>query len=184
MQHLTDEELLQRIGAGDEMAFKELFERYQVRLYNFILRTVGEDMAAEDVFQETFIRIARKAFTFQPRARAVTWIYRIAYNLSIDSIRRNRHMADFEEVTEELPGTDGEPFSLALMQSQRAMLVDALGLLSAPHRAVVMLSVVEERSHQEIADMLDIPVGTVKSRLHYALRKLKETLRPLVQDAW
>ncbi len=182
MQYQTDEQLLSAIANGDETAFKELFDRYQSRLYNFILRTVGEDMTAEDVFQDTFMRIAQRASTFHPRARAVTWIYRIAYNLSIDYFRRNKRMSDFEEVTEELPDSSAEPFDTAVIHSQRGILEDALNLLKPPHRAVVMLSVIEERSHQEIADMLGVPVGTVKSRLHYALRKLEKVLRPLIID--
>lgn len=180
MRNVTDEELLALIGQGDEKAFQELFERYQSRLYNFILRTVGEDMLAEDVFQETFMRIAQKAGSFQPRAKAITWIYRIAYHLSIDTLRRARHQLYFEEITEELPDAVCEPLEAAVLRSQRAMLQDALAQLSPPHRAVVMLAVIEERHQTEIADMLSIPVGTVKSRLHYALRKLAKVLRPLM----
>jgi RNA polymerase sigma-70 factor (ECF subfamily) len=178
--HLTDEELLAGIGQGNQDAFRALYKRYEVRLYNFILRTVSEEMLAEDVFQETLIRVAQKAGSFQPRAKAVTWIYRIAYHLSIDAIRRGRHQLDFEEITEELPDATLEPLEMALLRSQRALLQDALAQLSPPHRAVVLLAVIEERSHQEIAEMTGVPVGTVKSRLHYALRKLEKVIRPLM----
>jgi RNA polymerase sigma-70 factor (ECF subfamily) len=182
MHHLSDEQLLADIGRGNEAAFQELFERYQGRLYNFILRTVGEDMLAEDVYQETFIRIARKAATFQPRAKAITWIYRIAYHLSIDALRRTQRQLDFEEITEALPDGGREPLEWAVLRSQRALLQEALAQLSAPHRAVVLLAVIEERCQQEIAEMTGVPVGTVKSRLHYALRKLEKALRPLMVD--
>jgi RNA polymerase sigma-70 factor (ECF subfamily) len=182
MRHFSDEELLEQIGRGDETACQELFERYQTRLYNFILRTVGEDMLAEDVFQETFIRIAQKAGTYKPRAKAVTWIYRIAYHLSIDAIRRTKHQSDYEEITEELATDQWSPFEMVALQSQRALLQDALAQLSAPQRAVVILAIIEERSQLEIAEMTGVPVGTVKSRLHYALKKLATVLRPLIVD--
>ena len=182
MRHLPDEELLEKIGNGDESACQELFERYKTRLYNFILRTVGEDMLAEDVFQETFIRIVQNARSFQPRAKAVTWIYRIAYHLSIDALRRTRHHPNYEEITEELAADQWSPDEIAVLRSQRAILQDALAQLSAAQRAVVILAIIEERSQLEIAEMTGVPVGTVKSRLHYALKKLAIVLRPLVVD--
>ena len=178
MRHWSDEELLERIGQADEAAFRELFERYHIRLYNFILRTVGEDMLAEDVFQETFVRVAQKAGTFQPRAKAITWIYRIAYNLSIDVLRRARRLMDYEEINEELPDQQRLPYDIVTQNQQRAQLQEALNQLTPPHRAVVLLAVIEERSQQEIAEMIGVPVGTVKSRLHYALRRLEKILRP------
>jgi RNA polymerase sigma-70 factor, ECF subfamily len=182
IRQLSDEELLAQIGRGNEAALQELFERYQGRLYHFILRTVGEDMLAEDVFQETFIRIARKAGTYQPRAKAVTWIYRIAYHLCIDVIRRARRQPDFEEISEELPDSAEQPFELAVQRSRRAMLHEALDTLSPQHRAVILLAVIEERSQQEIAETIGVPVGTVKSRLHYALRRLEKVIRPQLMD--
>lgn len=183
MRYWSDEELLAQVGQGDEIAFKQLFERYHTRLYNFILRTVGEDMLAEDVFQETFIRLAQKADTFQPRAKAVTWIYRIAYNQSIDALRRTKRLLDYEEISEELPDFQRLPYEVVLQNQQRALLQEALNQLSAPQRAVILLAVIEERSQQEIAEMTGVPVGTVKSRLHYALRRLEKILRPhLVED--
>ena len=75
-----------------------------------------------------------------------------------------------------------EPLEWAVLRSQRAMLQEALAQLSAPHRAVVLLAVIEERSQLEIAEMTGVPVGTVKSRLHYALRKLEKALRPFIVD--
>ncbi|HEY3342519.1 MAG TPA: RNA polymerase sigma factor [Anaerolineae bacterium] len=182
MHDRSDEELLAKIGQGDEAALKELFERYHVRLYNFILRTVGEDMLAEDVFQETFIRLAQKAGTYQPRAKAVTWIYRIAYNLSIDALRRSKRLLDYEEISEQLPDYQRLPYEVVLQNQQRLMLKDALDQLSAPQRAVILLAVIEERSQLEIAEMTGVPVGTVKSRLHYALRRLEQLLRPHIVE--
>jgi RNA polymerase sigma-70 factor (ECF subfamily) len=183
MRNWSDEELLTQVGEGDELALKELFERYHVRLYNFILRTVGEDMLAEDVFQETFMRLAQKASTFQPRAKAVTWIYRIAYNLSIDTLRRTKRLMDYEEISEELPDLQRLPYEIVLQNQQRALIQEALTQLSAPQRAVILLAIVEERSQQEIAEMTGVPIGTVKSRLHYALKRLEKILRPrLVEE--
>jgi RNA polymerase sigma-70 factor (ECF subfamily) len=174
----SDQALLQRIAQGDEEAFRALFERYQARLYHFILRTVGESMLAEDVFQETFIRVAQNARAFQPRAKVVTWIYRIAYHLSIDALRRDKRLLDCEAIDERLPDGAGEPLDAALLGAQRSQLLGALASLSPEHRAVVLLSIVEERSHQEIADLTGVPVGTVKSRLHYALKRLHHRLSP------
>jgi RNA polymerase sigma-70 factor (ECF subfamily) len=182
MRNYSDEELLAQIAQEDEAAFRELFERYHIRLYNFILRTVGEDMLAEDVFQETFMRLAQKAHTFQPRAKAITWIYRIAYNLSIDALRRTKRLRDYEEISEELPDIQRMPYEIVLQNQQRILLQDALNQLSAPHRAVILLAVIEERSQQEIAEMTGVPVGTVKSRLHYALKRLEKILRTQLVD--
>lgn len=172
----SDETLLQLIAQGDEEAFRALFERYQARLYHFILRTVGETMMAEDVFQETFLRVAQKAGSFRPRARAITWIYQIAYHLSIDAIRRNRRLLEYEEIDEQFTDSADGPVDAAIRGAQRLELLQALASLSPEHRAVVLLSIIEERSHQEIADLTGAPVGTVKSRLHYALKHLHQKL--------
>jgi RNA polymerase sigma-70 factor, ECF subfamily len=174
---MTDEQLLASIARGDANALSTLFERHQTRLYSFILRTVNDDMLADDIFQEAILRIARGASNFEARtAKASTWMYRIAFNACIDALRRARRTLPLDVLgnalaSEDDPGMNGaDPIELGALRR-------ALDALSPEHRAVVRLSYFEQLGHQDIAEITGVPVGTVKSRLHHALKKLSAALR-------
>lgn len=161
------------IGRGDAAAFDALYERFRWRLYNFILRYVQDEAQAEDLFQEAFLRLLQAAPRWQPRAKLSTWLYRVAVNLCIDHNRRRREAALSEEAAEAI--ADGEPGPLAQLQATEdaAWLRAGVAKLPAEQRAVLLLRVYEGLEERQVAEIVGCPVGTVKSRLHHALRRLR-----------
>ncbi|WP_250846637.1 sigma-70 family RNA polymerase sigma factor [Aquisphaera insulae] len=163
--------------------------RYQDRLYPTLVRLTGSPENAQDVLQDAFIRAFEKLDQFHGESSFYTWIYRISINLALSARRRRRRGKDRVEAiplspvvdpVDDSPGTDP---GFALEHREREALVEAaLKALAPDHRAVVVLKDFDGRRYEEIADLLDIPVGTVRSRLHRARCELRERLRPLVEE--
>jgi len=179
MQRLSDEQLLEKVIAGDMAALATLVERYQHVLTGYLDRLVGADWAlAQDLAQETFVRVLRQHATrgdrlFKP------WLYAIATNLVRDHLkssatRLSTPLAPEHEVWifDEVPG----PEEYVLRGEQRSALVDALNLLGMEYRTTLWLRFYCDLSLQEIADTLGIPLGTVKWRLSTGLRRLRSLL--------
>lgn len=171
----TDEALITRIAAGDRQAFALAFSRYAGRVKSYLMRLGASPAAAEDLAQDAMVSVWRRAASFDPaKARASTWIFVIARNAWIDRLRREKvelayrsGLDDGEESIEERPDESAERGQIE--ERVRA----ALGSLSEDQREVVQLSFFEDRPHSEIAKRLDLPLGTVKSRLRLALIKLR-----------
>jgi RNA polymerase sigma-70 factor (ECF subfamily) len=159
----TDEVLAARLADGDEPALRELLRRYERPLASFLYRqTGGRDV--EDLYQETWLRVVRHAERFDAERRFSTWLFQIAVNLCRDWQRR--------PPPEPRPATD-EPAGSELERSDAAL--DAARLLArlpAAQREVVVLRYYHDLSEDEVATILDIPKGTVKSRLHQAIARL------------
>jgi RNA polymerase sigma-70 factor (ECF subfamily) len=160
-----------RVQAGDEAALGELLERYRSRLFGFLVRRAG-DVAAEDLFQETWLRVVRARSSFDPQRRFSTWLFQIANNLCRDRARRRRVEEGYRETMREQlrndPASLGPPaLDLRLDMHRR------LAALPERLREVLLLRYYHHLSEQEIADVVGIPRGTVKSRLHTAVRTLR-----------
>lgn len=168
-----DPELMERVRSGDQDAFVRLIHRHQQSLVNFF-RRLGAYSDAEDLAQETFLRVFRYRFKYRPVAKFTTFLYTVARHVWADGLRKTmRHEAISERVANEsLVSDDG-----AIGHTQAAMDTQmALEKLSEKLRAVVVMSVYQGMKYDEIAEILDIPVGTVKSRMFTALNQLKEIL--------
>jgi RNA polymerase sigma-70 factor, ECF subfamily len=184
-----DHSLVQACRMGQTEAFGALVRRYQQRLYPTILRLVGSAEDAEDILQDAFVRAFEKLDQFHGESSFYTWVYRIAVNLALSGHRRRQGRgAAFrregvkspapDELPDESPAADP---AFALEQAERERIVqNALNHLCPEHRAVVILKDFDGRRYEEIATVLDIPVGTVRSRLHRARCELRERLRSLV----
>lgn len=176
-------ELIDRTLAGDAEAYGVLVCRYQNRLYNTAVHIIGSHEEARDVVQEAFVQAFVKLHTFQRSAAFYTWLYRIAFNLWIGRKRRDRRRRSLEqaksfaggEPAEKGPGPSAPMESVECVSQVRA----ALGQLAGDHREVLLLREMEGCSYEEISRILDLPVGTVRSRLHRARARLKEHLLPL-----
>ena len=184
----SDEELLALIRQGTNEAFGALVRRYEGELYGYLRRYLGDADLADDVFQNTFVQIFTKLHHYQSGRRARPWIYAIATNQAIDALRREkRHEAvpllvEGDELHE--GGASqlftaieaGGPGPLEHMQAEerRQFVRASVDRLPEIWRGVVILAYYQEMKYQDIADVLKIPVGTVKSRLHSALGKLQE----------
>jgi RNA polymerase sigma-70 factor (ECF subfamily) len=170
----SEEELIAQAQAGDRAAYGELIRRHRKGVVNVVYRMCGDAALAEDAAQETFIRAWEKLGGYKPRSAFRNWLYRIATNQAIDQLRRDRPTVDVEKVPLRDPAR-GPERSLEL--NERAEIVrQAVLALPPAGRSALILREYEGLSYQEIADTLEIPIGTVMSRLSYARRRLRETL--------
>jgi RNA polymerase sigma-70 factor, ECF subfamily len=184
----SDEDLLVRFCRGQTEAFGVLVRRYERELYGYLRRYLGDGNLAEDVFQNTFLQLYLKSGQYEPGRPVRPWLYTIATHQAIDALRRGaRHQAVSLDVQRETSG-DGEaqtlmdllenrepgPLDIAHGQERRQRVRAAVDQLPAFLRQVLVMAYYQGLKYREIADILDIPVGTVKSRLHAALVKLQE----------
>ncbi len=184
----TDEELLERIGGNDEGAFDAFYARNREPILRHVQRIVVDENAAEDVVQETFLRVWNKAEQWQHRGTARGWVFRIATNLSLnllESRRRSNLLArtcsEEDEDTQDLllriaETSDAGPEEALQRNDWIRILRDSVGRLSEPKRLIMDMYLDGEVTLREIARRLGIPLGTVKSRFHYASRELRELL--------
>lgn len=185
----SDEDLLRRFNEGDADAFEVLVLRYQKPLLNFILRSVGDRNTAEELLQETFLRVVTKSSDFQGNSKVSTWLYTIARNLCIDTSRKmvfRRHRSldaplrsgDGEGATlldraaDSGPAADRSVIGHDLQQKIAAAVED----LPDDQREVFLLRELENLPFKEIADIVGVPENTVKSRMRYALERLQRAL--------
>ena len=176
-------ELVTQAQRGDRNAFGDLVRIHAQGVRNVIYRMCGDLQIAEEAAQEAFIQAWLHLSSYRPQTSFRNWLYRIAVNGATDILRREKHV--LPHAIEDLPLMDSHPGPEALLfQTERTALVQK-AILSLPgaSRAVLVLREYEEMSYHEIADTLDIPVGTVMSRLNYARKILKEKLEgsPLLQ---
>ena len=184
----SDEDLLQRFRRGQTEAFGLLVRRYEQELYGYLRRYLGDASLAEDVFQNTFLQVYIKSGHYEAGRPVRPWLYTIATNQAIDALRRNgRHQAVSLERTHADPGA-GEvagllemlecrgpgPFESASAAERKEQVQAAVERLPDFLKQVLLLAYYQGLKYREIADILDIPVGTVKSRLHAALVRLHE----------
>jgi RNA polymerase sigma-70 factor (ECF subfamily) len=176
--------LLTCAQAGDTVAFEQVVERYQRRVYGVAYRIVRRHDVADDVAQEAFIRAFRALASFDPSRPFGPWISRIATNLAINHVRSPE--AREEELPEghaETPSSAEGPLDRVLDAEARAILHHALDLLPAEQRAVFVLRAVEGLSYREIAESLRVSMGTVMSRLSRAREKLRAAVAPHLGSA-
>lgn len=171
-------ELVTRAQQGDRGAFSELVQCHYAGVINVVYHLCGDPRLAEDAAQEAFLRAWLHLDTYRPRTAFRHWLYRIAVNAALDSLRRDTHVAP--ESIEDLALPDAQPGpESVLAQAELAVLVQqALLALPAASRVVLVLREYEGLSYQSIAATLDIPVGTVMSRLNYARNRLRAVLEP------
>jgi RNA polymerase sigma-70 factor (ECF subfamily) len=183
---ISDSELIGQTLAGQPAAFGELVLRYQDRLYNSLFRVLGSAEDARDVVQEAFVQAFLKLETFRGSAAFYTWLYRIAFNLAMSHVRRQRHTRSLDDERRDrgCEPVDGQPAPEAsLVCRERATLVhEALAKLSAEFRQVIVLRELDGCRYEEIAEILDVPVGTVRSRLFRARLELRDRLASVVEN--
>lgn len=166
-------------SSGDRDAFKALFEHFAPRIKGFLLKTGCSAEEAEDVAQNTLIAVWRKANQFDPATTgAAAWIFTIARNLRINSARRATRDARLgQDVGPDYELDPGEPADTMISRVEdAARMTAAVEKLSAEQSRVIRMSFIEERPHTEIAEVLGIPLGTVKSRIRLAMSRLRELL--------
>jgi RNA polymerase sigma-70 factor (ECF subfamily) len=173
--HLINESL-----RGDSSAFGQLVRIHQDRLYNAVANFIGDRTEAEDVVQEAFVQAYLKLASFKRNAAFYTWLYRIAFNTAVSRKRRKRVETSVDQTRE---NTGGEPIDEGdtpgdrMLRDEQASLVHAaLDLLSDEHRAILILREMDELDYDTIAGILEINIGTVRSRLHRARAQMRDKI--------
>jgi RNA polymerase sigma-70 factor (ECF subfamily) len=185
----SDEALLARFCEGEASAYGDLLKRFQREIFAYLRRYLGQDALADDVFQNTFIQVYQKAKQFEPGRKVRPWLYAIATHQAIDMLRRlNRRSAvsleqmsagdeNYDQTWSDLlTSSEPEPSTNLELQEQRERVRNALDTLPEHLRLTVILAYYQGLKYLDIADIMKIPVGTVKSRLHAAMSKLHDAL--------
>ncbi len=188
---LTDSQIVQRFLDGDRLAFGDLVDRYDSRLLNFVYRTIGDRERAQDLVQETFVRVYRHLHRFDQTKKFSTWIYTIASNLAKNELRnRSRNpLVLFQTIKKnweadhrplEWEDLKYKPDDLYRKRFLREKVEDAVAQLPEHHRVVFVLRELEGKTYEEIADITGCNLGTVKSRLNRARNNFARIIAPMV----
>jgi RNA polymerase sigma-70 factor (ECF subfamily) len=185
MPTTSDEVLIARIAKGDRLAMEELYGRYRVPVYRFVLRMVRNPTTAEDLDSDVFLDVWRQAGTFEGRSAVSTWIFSIARFKALNVLQRR----PMEELDDEKAGAiedQADDPEIALAKKDKAAVLRACLLkLSAEHREIVNLVYYQHKSVEEVAGIVGIPEATVKTRMFYARKKLSELLTELgIERGW
>jgi RNA polymerase sigma-70 factor (ECF subfamily) len=181
-----DDRLIDLTLAGDSAAFGQIVLKYQDRLFNTLVHVVGCAEEAQDVAQEAFVLAFQKLKSFQRKSGLYTWLYRIAMNTWISRNRRMRPKVSVDAVRESSGSEPEDPTESPEEGIEREERIEqiriAISELSDEHRGVLVLRDIDGCCYEEIAEMLDIPVGTVRSRLHRARMDLKTKLSDVLHE--
>jgi len=192
LQSLGDREIVALAKAGKEIAYRELLRRYERPVFSLVYRMVRDRTLAEDLAQETFIKVLNALDSYRPEYKFSSWIFKIANNAAIDHLRRREldtlsldgspdaRTAD-EVAATALQATDHAESPLEELESREtgSAIERAIGRLRPEYRTCILLRHVEGRSYEEIADVMDLPLGTVKTYIHRARLELREYLADL-----
>jgi RNA polymerase sigma-70 factor, ECF subfamily len=184
----ADVDLLAKYREGDSQAFRQLVELYRDRMVQFFYRLCWDRDRAEDLAQDLFLKLLLSSKRYRPEGKMTTFVYRVATNLWIDHYRQQRPRPKFQSFDQvvypnsgrdtpmDYAGKEATPVENLADGEERAAMRRALERLTEPHRLVFELAVYQERPYGEISELLNIPVGTVKSRMHNAIAALKQML--------
>ena len=176
----SDVELMLAFAEGDEEAFDELVGRHQVALVNFFHKMLWNHHAAEDLAQEVLVKLYTCRERYEPRAKFTTFLYRIARNCAVDFLRktrRERGVLSLDAHSDDaIAHEQAGPAETADRNEQTAAVRAAIEALPEDHRLVLVLSEVQGLKYAQISEVLGVPVGTVKSRMHNAIKKLRDRL--------
>lgn len=178
MSKITDRTLILQLQQGDFEALGTLYDRHRQMVYRTALMITGDNQAADDLLQDVFLRLFRFAAHFDLERPLEPWLYRMTTNLSYDWVKRRRSLASsLEDLADWLSsGGKNPPYESLEAQDQWAQVQSAISALPLNQRVVVVLYYLNDLSIQEIAEILEVPVGTIKSRLHYGRLALKRRL--------
>lgn len=189
MLSTRDQALIEECLNGRTAAFEELIRPYQDRLYNTLYRLLGQREEAAELLQESLLRAYRGLQSYQGEASFYTWLYRIAMNVVSTNRRRQRaysldRPAQPGQGADDLPDRkdDSRPGRKLELDERRAQIEAALASIPELFRVVLVLKDIEGLKYEEIAEILDVPIGTIRSRLHRARSEMRDRLKPLLDQ--
>ena len=181
----SDEILIGRIAGGDRLAMQALYARHHVKVFRFVLRLVRNEASAQDLISEVFLDVWRQAARFEGRSAVSTWILAIARFKALSSVRRRKEAEIDEEEAEAIEDEADTPEVALQKKDTGEVLRQCLAKLSPDHREIIDLVYYHEKSVEEVAEIVDIPENTVKTRMFYARKKLAELLKQAgVERGW
>ncbi len=184
----SDQDLIRQVKRGNQEAFTQLYERYWYRVLNYLYRFTGNRATAEELTQETFLRVAQNLYRYRPTGSVGGWIFRIARNLGLNAVRDSKMEGAFSldeplelgedsvDRKEAIPGRGPMPDEVAVRREQEEAIQRCLLKIAPHHREVLILCDIERRSYQEAAELLRCPMNTVASRLARARAQMAELL--------
>ena len=186
MTDLNEKDLIRKAKQGDMLAFEELILKHEKIVYNVALRMMNHSEDARDISQEVFLKAYRSLSNFDERSAFSTWLYRITHNTCIDEMRKRKGKQTYS-LEEELESEDGAmqrqvadesdtPEESLLREEQKSEILQALDTLSEEHKAAIILRDVKGLAYEEIAEILELSLGTVKSRINRARNQLKNEI--------
>jgi len=182
----SDEQLMSLFQGGDENAYIELVNRYKDKLINFIFNYLGDLESSEDVVQETMIKLYQKKHYYKEIAKFSTWLYTIAKNLANTELRKRKQrkttlLSQFskDDKTYDLPSNDPEPGQEIQTDIVNKIIRDAVDQLSEKFKIVIVLRDIQGLSYEDISEIINVPIGTVKSRINRARLQLQVELKHL-----
>jgi RNA polymerase sigma-70 factor (ECF subfamily) len=186
---LPDPEVVQEARRGSEAAYRELLTRYERPVFSLVFRMVRDRETAEDLAQETFIKVLNNLDRYSPEFKFSSWLFKIANNLTIDHLRRRRvDTISIEGAPDAVTAESAKATSIAVVSGDESPLEElesrelgtaierAIGKLRPEYRACIMLRHVEDKSYEEIAEIVKLPLGTVKTYIHRARHELRAAL--------
>lgn len=183
-QKLTDEEVIERFQTGDLVAFDVIVARYKEHLINYVMSFVGERSDAEDIVQDTFVKIYRFRQSYKQVAKFSTWLYTVAGNLARSELRKRRRqqlyvMSNLGNAEKEFEAVETRSAADEMTDSSvtKDLIRKAIRKLPPRYQEVIRLREIENLSYEEIAEQMKLPVGTIKSRVNRAREKLQKTLK-------
>lgn len=180
-QKQSDYRLMERVKAGDLVAFNQIVDKYRDRLMNVIFRMVQGTEEAEDIVQETFLRVYQHRDSFDFRHCFSTWLYTIALNLARNELRKRKRFKFFDIF--DMQGKEGEiAVEMELPSNLPQVLEKALESLPEKYKTAFVLRDIQELPYEEVAQIMNIPLGTVKSRVNRARAILRDKLKPRMEE--
>ena len=189
LKKLTDEDLIERFQQGEVASFNELVNRYKDPLFNYVSRMLKDPVYAEDIVQETFVRVYRNKDRYQKIAKFSTWIYTIAINLTKTEIRR-QNLRRFYSISQQ--NDEGKTFELPdhkvnIEKGTEDTIIgehirEAIDKLPKTFREVIILRDIQELSYEEISKIVGVPLGTIKSRVNRGRNRLQKLLKDVVHS--
>ncbi len=192
LPNLPDADVARLAQQGREAAFRELVRRYERPVFSLVFRMVRDSAVAEDLAQDTFIKVLNHVDKYRPEFKFSSWLFKIANNVAIDHLRRRQldtismdgspnaaTAADVEATSFDIADKSESALEVLEAKELGSAIERAIGALRPEYRACIMLRHVEGRSYEEIAATLDLPLGTVKTYIHRARHQLREALEHL-----
>jgi RNA polymerase sigma-70 factor, ECF subfamily len=189
LSELSDPAVVELARKGSEAAYRELLTRYERPVFSLVFRMVRDRETAEDLSQETFIKVLNNLDRYSPEFKFSSWLFKIANNLTIDHLRRRRvDTISIEGAPDAVTSESARATSIAVVSGNESPLEElesrelgtaierAIGRLRPEYRACIMLRHVEDKSYEEIAEIVKLPLGTVKTYIHRARQELRTAL--------